>query len=346
MKRICGLIGLLLLVVGTQAEVEHFTLCEMNVENLYDCRVDGGHDDGAFLPHGGKRWTPARFRKKLQMLSKTLISMGREGPPEVIALEEVENDTVITALTRRAILRRAGYRYTMTTEGDERGMNVALLYEPERFKLLLSESIAACDSLGRPLRTRRILHVVGRLVSGEKLHVFVCHFSSRIGGRQATSYRTIEGEALRKAVAEVMRQDGEAKIIVVGDFNEGPTSEVLSKSIGYRFFQSGDQAESGTLYNLSTNKTAADGQVRGTYKYDGHWEMIDQCLVNVNLLTARRGLCISADGVEIHAPAFLLETDPQDLGLRPRRTYEGYRYRGGVSDHLPTRTSLRFENKN
>lgn len=268
--------------------------------------------------------------------------MSREGPPDVIALEEVENDSVMSALTRRAILRRAGYRYTITEHGDERGMNVALIYQPEKFKLLASESISATDTSGIPLKTRQLLHVTGRLVTGEVLHVFVCHFSSRIGGSEALRYRSLEGSALQKAVQQILQHTADAKIIIVGDFNEGPNSDVLRKSIGFQYVTASTKPVPTVLYNLSVNKTAAGGVVRGTYKYDGHWDMIDQCLVNGNLLESAKGLQASPDAVEIWAPPFLLETDPEDLGLRPHRTYEGYRYHGGASDHLPLRITLKY----
>jgi len=319
-----------------------FTLCEMNVENLFDCQHQQGHDDETFLPESGRRWTPVRYRKKLELLSKVLISMSRKGPPDVIALEEVENDSVMSDLTRRAILRRAGYRYTMTVRGDERGMNVALIYQPEKFKLLSSESISPTDTSGTPLKTRQLLHVTGRLTTGEILHVFVCHFSSRIGGSEALRYRQLEGTTLRKAVQQIMHDAADAKVIVVGDFNEGPTSDVLRESIGFQDETTVNKPLPTVLYNLSGEKTAADGSVRGTYKYDSHWEMIDQCLVNGNLLQPTKGLHLSPDAVEIWAPSFILETDPQDLGLRPRRTYEAYRYHGGASDHLPLRITLKY----
>ena len=39
--------------------------------------------------------------------------------------------------------------------------------------------------------------------------------------------------------------------------------------------------------------------------------------------------------MSIFAPPFLLEPDTAWLGDKPRRTYAGPRYNGGLSDHLP-----------
>jgi hypothetical protein len=51
-----------------------------------------------------------------------------------VALTEVENDSVLTHLTRHSPLRNAGYEYVMTTSDDERGIDVALLYQPATFR--------------------------------------------------------------------------------------------------------------------------------------------------------------------------------------------------------------------
>jgi hypothetical protein len=39
--------------------------------------------------------------------------------------------------------------------------------------------------------------------------------------------------------------------------------------------------------------------------------------------------------MEIFAPEFLLQRDNTYMGLKMRRTYQGPKYLGGVSDHLP-----------
>ena len=49
--------------------------------------------------------------------------------PALVALCEVENDSVLRDLTRYSVLREAGYRYVITHSPDERGINVALLYQ-------------------------------------------------------------------------------------------------------------------------------------------------------------------------------------------------------------------------
>jgi len=63
----------------------------------------------------------------------------------------------------------------------------------------------------------------------------------------------------------------------------------------------------------------------GTIKFNGRWEKIDGGF---------------ADGFravreEVFADPALLEADSAFGGFKPRRTFSGLRYRGGISDHLP-----------
>lgn len=63
----------------------------------------------------------------------------------------------------------------------------------------------------------------------------------------------------------------------------------------------------------------------GTLKYNGHWEKIDGGFAEG----------FSRVREEVFADPVLLEPDSTYGGAKPRRTFAGPRYRGGVSDHLP-----------
>lgn len=317
-----------------------FTVCELNAENLFDCTREGT-EDVTFLPQSGRHWSYTRYWKKLDLLSKALISMGRNGPPDIICIEEVENDSVMRDLTQRAILRRAGYRYVITHGNDIRGINVALLYQPETFKLLLKEHVTPKNKKGKPIKTRDILHIKGRLTNGEGLHLFVCHFSSKAGGSSATDNRIQEAVTLNHAKENVLKKEPYAKIVIIGDFNEDLSSKDLKTSIGYSFCTDKDIPTPSHLYNISSRKSAFHSKITGTYKYGGYWDVIDQCIITGNLLLDK-GLHTSPRSFEIWDPGFLLDNDVKETGLRPRRTYDGYLYRGGLSDHLPVRITFLY----
>jgi endonuclease/exonuclease/phosphatase family metal-dependent hydrolase len=331
---------LFLLAATSLAAQTSLRLCELNAENFFDTQHQPGHDDEEFTPQGARRWHLRRYWQKQQHMAKLLISMGCNRPPDVIALCEVENDTVLRDLCSRSLLRRVGYRFITTRSHDSRGINVALLYQPETFKPV------GCDTLHMDpsVRTRDMLHVAGRLVNGDTLHVYVVHLSSRVGGRRAVRNRRYECERLMDHIRRLRRHAPDARIVITGDFNDTPSSPLLRQWLGVTPLTAGTVASETAiadtaLYNISGGHAAQSG-IAGTYKYNGRWETIDQCIVSGNLLRPSARTRTSRDAFHIWAPPFILETDPEDLLLKPSRTYNGYKYNGGYSDHLPIYTDF------
>ena len=107
---------------------------------------------------------------------------------------EVENDHCLKDLTENSPLREAGYRYVMTDSPDERGIDVALLYQRGTFKLVGKNCISVPYKEIERRPTRDILHVTGQVASGDTLDVFVCHMPSRAGGEEKSEpYRLFTG---------------------------------------------------------------------------------------------------------------------------------------------------------
>lgn len=156
------------------------TFVELNCENLFDYTHDAGKQDTEFLPESDRHWTSKRYWHKLNMVAQELLSCSDEGNgiPDLVALCEVENDSVMHDLTRRSLLRNAGYQYLMTSSPDERGIDVALLYAPASFAPIRSYAIRVNPVEGMRV-TRDILYACGETVSGDTLHVFVVHQPSK-----------------------------------------------------------------------------------------------------------------------------------------------------------------------
>jgi len=296
------------------------TLVELNCENLFDCRHDSLKDDREWMPGGQRRWTPARYWRKLNSLGQAILSCQEEGVPDMVALVEVENDTCLRDLTRRSLLRGAGYEYLMTESPDVRGIDVALLYQPFTFRPLCYDCIAVTPREGmRP--TRDILYVRAETLHGDTLHVFVVHAPSRYGGERASRpNRLLVAGRLLDAMSELAGEH--SKIIVVGDFNDYADSPALQL------------LERHGLRNVSAGAGGRHHLARGTYRYEGRWQSIDHVLLSP-ALADRVGQCFVND-----AP-FLLEEDKKYGGVKPLRTFNGYRYQRGFSDHLPLVLRLR-----
>lgn len=311
MRRVC-LILMLCLVSSLLMRAQQMTLVELNCENLFDCRHDSLKQDTEWLPDGQRQWTPARYWRKLNNLGQEILSCQEEGLPDLVALVEVENDSVVFDMTRRSLLRNAGYRYLMTSSPDVRGIDVALLYQPMTFRPICYDylDIIPLENM-RP--TRDILYVQGETVSRDTLHVFVVHAPSRFGGeRQTRPNRKLIVDRLSDAICLL---PPDAKVIVAGDFNDYADSPSL-------LF-----LEQNRLHNVSRGAVGTNG-AQGTYRYEGVWESIDHVLVSHSLLP-------TIEQVYVNDAPFLLEEDKKYGGVKPLRTFNGYRYQRGFSDHLP-----------
>ena len=288
------------------------TLVELNCENLFDCHHDSLKQDTEWLPASVRKWTPDRYWRKVNNIGQEIISCLPDTLPDLVALVEVENDSVVFDLTRRSLLRHAGYEYLMTESPDLRGIDVALLYQPFSFRPVCYDYLDVPPIEGmRP--TRDILYVQGETLNGETLHVFVVHAPSRYGGeKQTRPNRRVVMERLTDAIRLL---PSDAKIIVVGDFNDYADSPSL------QFL------EHQALHNVTRHAVGTHG-AKGTYRYEGQWQSIDHVLLSPML-------CDSVAQVYINDAPFLLEEDKKYGGVKPFRTYNGYRYQRGFSDHLP-----------
>lgn len=316
------------------AQTARFRVMTYNVENLFDTCHDAGRDDCEFLPDAVRRWTGQRYRFKLDRICRVLAAAGGDMPVDLVALCEVENDTVVRDLCERTLLNRLGYRYVVTDCPDPRGIDVALLYQPERFQPFVRSDIRLPLVPGeRPLRD--VLHVGGLLPTGDTLDVLVCHLPSRRGGtREAELRRRRSARALRRAADSIRACRCRPSLLLMGDFNDGSDCPSLSKSLGTRPVSDDMSSDTSALYVLSAGLKARDG-IRGTYKYRGVWNMLDQIIAGGVLFDAQAPFRVRRGSCRIFVPAFLTEPDGVYGGVRPRRTYLGTAYVGGFSDHLP-----------
>ena len=292
--------------------VSWLTLVELNCENLFDCYHDSLKQDTEWLPASVRKWTPDRYWRKVNNIGQEILSCQEDGLPDLVALVEVENDSVLRDLTRRSLIRNAGYQYLMTQSPDVRGIDVALLYQPFSFRPICYDDLDVQPLEGmRP--TRDILCVQGETMNGDTLHVFVVHAPSRYGGEKAT--RPNRRVVMERIVGAIHLLPPDAKVIVAGDFNDYADSPSLLFLEGHG------------LHNVTKDVVGTHG-AKGTYRYKGRWQSIDHVLVSTVL-------CDSVAQTFVHDAPFLLEEDKKYGGFKPFRTYNGYRYQRGFSDHLP-----------
>ena len=299
---------------------QSFTIMTYNCENAFDTIPDVVHDDTDFLPDGNHHWSRWRMYQKLKSIGKIIMALDTDKPADIVCLEEVENDSVLIWLTQQTALAQIGYQYVMTNSDDPRGIDVALVYSPMTFRLLNSHSIRANTSVP----TRDVLYASGIAYGRDTLDIFVVHMPSRLNGKTAERNRHAVAEAVVQSIDSIYRLRSEPYVCVIGDFNEGAKSSIIRKDFARL-----------TDIVVHYPKPAGKDFVYGSYKYHGEWDTIDHILVSPRLLR-----CVKECG--IYSNSMLLEDDLQYGGTKPRRTYSGWKYNGGYSDHLPVYVRLQL----
>ncbi len=310
-----------------------FRVLFYNVENLFDTEKSSKKDDSDFTPEGIKHWTAGRYHNKLNNISKVITSSGEWGTPALVGLCEVENDNVMNDLTKYSPLKKQEYKYIVTNCADRRGINVALMYQKDRFKYLEHKAYKIKFPKQPEKVTRDILHVSGQVQTGDTLDVFVCHFPSRRGGEQESEPGRIYAASFLKSKTDSLtRIRKNANIIIMGDFNDEPSNESMEKTL--RAFPLEKEIKPKCLYNLFYKYVKQNNT--GSYKYKDQWNVLDQIIVSGNLIDRKQTFHVKPESAEIFNRDFLLTKDTQgNGGQRPKKTYNGSKHEGGFSDHLP-----------
>ena len=303
-----------------------------NVENYFDTYNDSIKNDDEFLPDKGKFWTKGRYFNKQKHIAQVIAGIGGWSPPELIGLCEIENHRVLSDLIRYTPLKNLNYKIIHKESPDKRGIDVALLYQKKKFSPISYEAIEIRYPFSNST-TRDILYVKGQTTFKDTLHIFVNHWPSRWGGQLETEQkRMYVASVLKSKTDSILISNSSANIIIMGDLNDYPENKSISKVLQAKYNY--DKIQNKNLYNLSAY---LQNQMHiGSHKHEGKWATLDQFIVSGALLSQTNKIYTSLKDVHIYNAGFLLEADENYSGFTTFRTYIGYKYHGGYSDHLPT----------
>lgn len=329
-------------VVNSRAETSHdrrfMRIMFYNVENLFDTQDDTLKRDEEFLPAGERYWTDYKYYGKLIRTAKVIIAAGEWQAPDIVGLCEIENRNVLDDLVNNTPLSKLDYRIVHKESPDRRGIDVALLYRKKTFSPLYFRAIPVRFPQKPEKTTRDILYIKGLSKKSDTLHIFVNHWASRWGGQLETeALRMHTASIVRKQVDSLFHKNPKSNIIITGDFNDEPENKSISKTLHASHDFTNPQEKE--LYNLSyylKNK-----KEKGSYKHKGAWGVLDQFIVSGCLLKQHSNLYLTPDDCHVFMPDFLLEEDTKYTGKKPFRTFTGYKYNGGFSDHLPVFIDLK-----
>ncbi|WP_458628368.1 endonuclease/exonuclease/phosphatase family protein [Winogradskyella sp. PC D3.3] len=309
---------------------EPYTIAFYNIENLFDIKNNPFTNDKDFLPTSAKRWTLKRYQNKLMKLGTVISQIGKEDDkdaPVLVGLAEVENQKVLSYFVNSKNLIDENYNYIHYDSLDERGIDVALLYKRDVFKVEHSEtfSVYLQNEKGDQDYTRDILLVQGEL-NNENINVIVNHWSSRREGVKETDFKRIAAANVVNSIIKMLKtKNPNSKIIVMGDFNDNPNCQSIMLL----------ENES-KLFNPFKTVWSRDN---GSLSHNFQWHLFDQILFSTNFFDTNNSKLLYSDA-QVYKTKFLTQNEGKYKG-QPFRTFVGKKYKGGYSDHFPVFIQLK-----
>lgn len=338
MKYAVGLLSVFLLSFSVCGQ-SRMRVVEYNLENYFDCTDDTLTNDDDFTPQGNRVWTPQRYIKKQMAIAKAIVALAEWQTPALIGLVEVENSKCLDDLLVYGPLKSFGYQYIHFDSPDRRGIDVALLYDEKQFRPLKAEPLPVTMDNDPNFTTRDILYVEGIAAQKDTLHVYLCHFPSRWGGAGASEPKRVRAaQILKMHYDSLHRVHNRPLVLMMGDFNDTPQNRSIWRTLGAQPVH--DTVVPQQLYNLMW-QLHEDG--KGTHKYQGEWSCLDQFIVSGALLDSQSGLSTAEEMITVFQPSFMVIDDVRYGGMQPFRTYRGWKYEGGYSDHLPVFLDLMIQ---
>lgn len=318
-----------------------------NLENLFDIYDDPAKNDEEYLPDGKNKWTAEKYAQKVHNMAQVIRAMADDNKcwHTVLGVSEIENRLVLEDLVADPQIADAGYEIVHYDGPDRRGVDVALLYDPRKFKFIESESIpftfegsdiefTLTKEEQDYFRTRDILMVRGT-IGGEMFAFYVAHLPSRIGGKGG-DLRSRGGEIMYNHARALEKKFPGIKVMCMGDMNDDPFDDSMAKYLHGR--KTIDEMGEDDFFNPYLSMIEAG---YGSLCYRGTWCIYDQELVNYNLAKAPQGGYSIRPIVKnkfygrIFNKPFMTTQKGQYKGY-PFRTFSNGTFMNGYSDHYPT----------
>lgn len=279
---------------------------------------------------GLRNWDEKRYQNKLFKISHVLELVNEQylQLPFLIGLAEIQGKNVLNDLLEKDIFK--DYQYVHYESMDERGVDVALLYDSTKIEIEFSEPISFLFEIENPNHedydtTRDVLHC-NLKYENQTLHVFVLHLPSKREKDINLPKRDYITREIGKKISEITQQTDEA-VIVMGDFNANPDEKIFENIT----FDTNNQ-----LLLINPYLDLFKKMQFSTF-YHKNGLLFDQILLSQYFYNQNSKMQFY--NAEVFKPEKLSSWDRKFKG-RPFRTYSGTRYLGGYSDHFPVITRL------
>ncbi|GHV25052.1 endonuclease [Spirochaetia bacterium] len=320
-----------------------------NVQTLFDGE-QVGNEYTDYLNEAG--WAEEKYSARISSISRAIEQIDG-GPPDVLALMEIENLQCLKDLARGE-LARYGYNWAYFAGNKGMSQGLGVLSRIPITEVRLHGMVWDQETVPRP-----VLEVWLR-PEDAPLVLFVCHWKSKLGGEDETeTLRRASARIILRRIREIRAVRPDVPAVIMGDLNENhddfyrregkilsallPDDPAAADIINADFTGAGNRDSylvlSGEKPPMAANFDAAMpafyspwGQEmrNGSYYYKNNWETIDHFLLTEQFFD-EAGWDFSGCRVLAEEPFINSKGTPNRYNPR-----SGY----GLSDHLPLMLEL------
>ena len=324
-------------VAQTERQYEVACVAFYNLENLFDTIHQEGVNDYEFLPDGKNKWNSEKYWSKIKNMAKVISQIGISSTPTgpvILGVSEIENRLPLEDLVNDPQIKERNYQIVHHDGPDRRGVDVALLYNPDFFTLDSYHSYTLHIPDMPDFRTRDQLLVKGKLM-GEEFHFIVVHWPSRTGGEAKSRPLRVAAAGLAKHIFDsIMTVKPDAKIILMGDLNDDPNNESIAKVLK----ATSDQKKIETGKYLFNPSDALFKNGIGSLAYQDSWNMFDQMIMTPSIYSENKK-ALSYYHFKVFNERWLRQQSGKYKDY-PMRTFSFGAWIDGYSDHFPVYTLL------
>lgn len=318
-----------------------YLFCMWNVENFFDNKNDHRKTepdkeyDSWFGDH------PADFKLKLDHIVEVLLKMNNQTGPDILALAEVEEDSLVPELLKAALNSKLppDNQYQQIAFKNPHGGRCIATCVISKLPIVSNR----VNLLGKRVR---ILEVPIR-VNGKELIVLATHWTSKLTDKEGTG-RAKYADQIHGAYIAMARNNPDIDFLVCGDFNSTPdeacvkqhlktTSTEQETMIRKREIE-GSSGESRWLdFPLFNPFSDWKEKKIGSIYYQGKFELYDQIVVSPGLLDNKGWSC------DPFTAKVFNSSPPADSKGHPVRfgSEKDHKHARGYSDHLPVTIRLK-----
>ncbi|HXV88017.1 MAG TPA: endonuclease/exonuclease/phosphatase family protein [Nitrososphaeraceae archaeon] len=329
--------------------MSNYNLAWWNVENLFDTEDSPNRTDKLKRALGKEieGWTATILNKKIDQLSKIILTFNNNTGPDLLGVCEVENRPVVERLADSlSDLHQRSYKVIHADTSDERGIDVAFIYDSKKLEIERDQDnnkLVFSHFILKRVATRDILQVNFKTKpNGNRLVVIGNHWPSRSGGQyESEPYRMLAGETLsyfhKRILEENKDEDGKTAIIVMGDLNDEPHNRSITEyALASRSIPRVQESKKAPrLYNLMWSSMA---QGLGTFFYNSFPNLLDQFLISRGIVEEHK-ISVTSDSVQVIAYPEMMGgkfNAPVPFG-RPSNKSLNLK---GFSDHFPISVTI------